>query len=284
MSGAPRQCTVKNVIRLSGVGLHTGHDIKLSIEPAAVDHGIVFLREDIPGAEAIPAHWSAVSRADALNTTLGKPHCSISTVEHLLSALHAIGIDNALVRTTGPEVPILDGSAMPFCHALLETGKDAQDAPRKIGRLEHPVYLSQGDITLVALPAEELRLSYTLHYPNQPLLHAQFHTQLIEESSYLAQCATCRTFTLASEVEFLRARGLIRGGSLDNAVVVDGDRILNPEGLRHPQEMARHKVLDLLGDLSLVGGYFQCHVIAIRSGHATNVAFARELASALMWS
>lgn len=284
MSVAPLQCTVKDVIRLTGIGLHTGHPIELQIEPAGTDCGISFVREDLLNAAPIPAHWSSVSRADALNTTLGTPDRSISTVEHLLSALRAIGIDNAVVRINGPEIPILDGSALPFCEALLQVGKEVQEAPRKIGRLPQPVYLSQGDITLVALPADELRLSYTLHYPNQPLLHAQFHTQIIEETSYLTHCAACRTFTLASEVEFLRARGLIRGGSLENAVVIDGERILNPEGLRHPQEMARHKVLDLLGDLSLVGGWFHAHIIAIRSGHATNVAFARELASALMWS
>ncbi len=278
------QCTLASSLTFEGTGLHTGQHIRILVEPAGVNHGITLRRGDLEGTQEFPAHWSQVSRANALNTTVGTGNATISTVEHLLSALRALGIDNASITAHGPEIPILDGSSLPFCEGIRKAGRIPQGEKRVLGRLESPVYLSQGEITIVAIPADELRLSYTLCYPEHPLLHAQFHTQVISEDEYLLKCAPCRTFTLAQDIEALRSRGLILGGGLHNAVVVDGPRILNPEGLRLPQEMARHKVLDMLGDFSLVGGFFHAHIMAVRSGHATHVAFAKELSAALKWS
>jgi UDP-3-O-[3-hydroxymyristoyl] N-acetylglucosamine deacetylase len=284
MSSSCLQCTLSAPFALEGIGLHTGQGVRVIVEPAEENAGILLQRADLPGSTPFPAHWRSVLQASALNTTLGQADQSICTVEHLLSALRGWGIDNALIKVHGPEVPILDGSALPFLEGLRKAGRVEQQTARKIGQLSRPIFLAQGEVTLVAIPADELRLSYTLHYPGHPLLQAQFHSQIIDEEQYAAACAPCRTFTLVQEIEWLRARGLIQGGSLENAVVVDGDRVLNPEGLRFSNEMARHKVLDLLGDLSLAGGFFHAHVIAIRSGHATHVAFARELSSALMWA
>ncbi|MFZ4099100.1 MAG: UDP-3-O-acyl-N-acetylglucosamine deacetylase [Chlamydiia bacterium] len=275
------QTTVKRSLSWHGIGVHTGRTIALHLHPMEAHHGIQFVRTDIIGASPIRAHWSNVQDATRNNTTLGVQGTTISTVEHLLSALTALGVDNCLIEVDGPELPILDGSALPYAESIRDHGLQTLSAEKIVHNLERPVWWSEGQIQLVALPSDHYQVSYTLHYPQHALLQAQFHHYVVDSATFKSEIAPCRTFALAEELEVLRRRGLIRGGSLENAVVIQGDTILNPEGLRLPQEMVRHKILDMIGDLTLVGESFNAHIIAIRSGHASNVALARRLSEAL---
>jgi UDP-3-O-[3-hydroxymyristoyl] N-acetylglucosamine deacetylase len=191
--------------------------------------------------------------------------------------LRGSNIDNALISLTGPEVPIADGSALPFVDMIKEAGIEELSVKRKIAAISEPVFFSQDDIHLIALPAQEFRISYTLHYPFSPLIRSQFYSFSGDEENYEKEIAPSRTFCLYEEIMPLMEKGMIKGGGLDSALVIAEDRVLNPEGLRFSDEMVRHKILDLLGDLSLMQIPLHAHILAIRSGHATNVAFARLL-------
>lgn len=210
-------------------------------------------------------------------TIIGNEEIQVQTVEHLLSALRAFHIDNALITLSGPEVPIMDGSALPFVEMIKEAGVEDLEEKRKIVALSEPVFFSKDDIHLVALPSSEFRISYTLHYPFSPLIRTQFYSFCGDEEHYAKEIAPSRTFCLYEEIAPLMEKGLIKGGGLDSAVVIAEDRVLNPGGLRFSDEMVRHKILDLLGDISLLQIPLLTHILAIRSGHATNVAFAKLL-------
>lgn len=271
-----RQQTLAHPVTRKGTGLFTGEKVTLTLHPAEAGHGIRFRRADLPGQPILSASLENVKETPRC-TILGNRDASIQTVEHLLSALCACGIDNLLIDIDGPEVPIFDGSAKVFVEMLEEGGIQLQQEKRGPVKITSPLYWSSGDIHLVALPSEEFRVSYTLHYPQSPLLKSQFYSLVVQENRYKNEIAPCRTFSLYEEIAPMLDKGLIKGGSLENGVIIKGDAVLNPEGVRFPDEMVRHKVLDLIGDLSLVSIPFLAHIIAICSGHASNIAFAREI-------
>lgn len=274
------QKTLKSQVTTSGVGLFTGEKVSLTLCPAPVNTGIVFYRTDLPEKPKIPANLSYV-RAAPRCTRLAKDQSEIWMVEHLLSALLGMEIDNVRIEVSGPEVVAGDGSAAIFVSLIEQAGIEEQSEARERVFLKEPIYWSQGEIQLIALPSEELRFSYTMHYPHSKLLGSQYYSLKLTPNQYREEIASCRTFSLYEEILPFIEKGVIKGGGLENALVIQGDRVLNPDGARFPDEMVRHKVLDLMGDLALVGRPFSAHVIAIRSGHASNVAFAKRLESAL---
>ena len=271
-----QQRTLRRSISTSGKGLFCGETIDLTISPAAAGTGIWFKRLDCPKSSPLKATLEAVKSTPRC-TILGNEEIQIQTVEHLLSALRAFHIDNAVISLSGPEVPICDGSALPFVEMIKEAGVQELSSKREFYTISEPIFLSQNDIHLVALPAQEFRISYTLHYPFSPLIQSQYYSFVLDEENYEKEIAPSRTFCLYEEIAPLVEKGLVKGGGLDSAVVVAEDRILNPEGLRFGNEMVRHKIVDLLGDLSLMQVSLHAHILAVRSGHATNVAFARLL-------
>ncbi len=271
-----RQKTIKTSVSLSGTGLFTGTKVNLRICPADVDQGIVFQRIDLPSKPKIAANIAFV-RETPRCTILGNEEVVIQTVEHILAAINAYGIDNLLIEIDGPEIPIFDGSSFPFTEMIEKAGVCEQAKEKLIRRITKPVYWSQGNIQLIALPSEEYRISYTLHYPHSSIIGSQFYSVLVNEHQFKNAIANSRTFSLYEEIAPLIEKGLIKGGGLENAVVIKDNTIVNPEGVRYPDEMVRHKILDMIGDLSLVAMPFLGHIIAIRSGHASNTAFAREL-------
>ena len=273
------QRTLNNPIRATGVGLHTGEKVMLSLRPAPVNSGITFVRTDVEpgGAVHIKAHPGNVSQT-TLATTLASGDVSISTVEHLMSAFAGLGIDNAVVEVDAPELPIMDGSAAPFVFLLQSAGVEEQDEAKKFLRIRRAVTVREGDVAASLSPYDGFRLDYTLLY-DHPVMSRHAACARVEFStvSYVKEVSRARTFGFLNEYEALRARNLARGGSLANAVVVDDYRILNEEGLRLSDEFAKHKILDAIGDLYLLGypiiGAFQ----GVRSGHATNNALLRKL-------
>ena len=275
-SSRKHQRSLKTSASLKGIGLFTGVQSELTLLPATEGTGVVFCRTDLPSCPILPAYVDYVVRTPRC-TVLGNKEFEIQTVEHILSAIKACDIDNVIIKINGPEVPSCDGSALSFIELIDEAGIVFQNATKKVYHLDAPVFWSKGDVHLVGLPAEEFRISYTLSYPNNELLQSQFYTIHVNEESYRSDISLARTFSLYEEVVPLIEQGGIKGGRLDNAVIIKGDKILNPEGLRCPKEMVCHKILDLIGDLSLVGCSFIAHIIAIRSGHFSNTSFAKEL-------
>jgi UDP-3-O-[3-hydroxymyristoyl] N-acetylglucosamine deacetylase len=277
---AEMQKTIQREAFASGVGLFTGEKVSIKICPSPPDSGIVFQRTDLPERPLIPARLSHVREAPRC-TRLATDKTSILMVEHLLSALYAYGIDNARIEVEGPELPAGDGSAQLFVEMIEKNGVAVQDVSRKYISVSQPIYWSEGDIHLIALPAQEFRLSYTMHYPHSPLLRSQYYSFSLQPLRYKAEIASCRTFSLYEEIVPFIEKGIIKGGGLENALVIQGGRILNPEGSRFEDEMVRHKILDLIGDLALIGAPLLAHVIAVRSGHSSNVAFAKTLSKTL---
>jgi UDP-3-O-[3-hydroxymyristoyl] N-acetylglucosamine deacetylase len=274
-----RQKTLANAIEFSGVGLFTGELSHVRILPSPANAGIVFQRMDLPEEPLIPALLKFVSETPRC-TCLAKGNASVRMVEHLLSALQGLGIDNALIEIQGPEIPASDGSALEFVRMIEQAGTKLLDQPKKIIRIEQPVFWSEGHTYLVALPCDVFRVSYTLHYPHSSVIGSQYCSLLLNPEVYRLEIAQCRTFSLYEEIAPLIAKGLLKGAGLDKGVLIQGDRILNPEGIRCEDEMVRHKILDLIGDMALLGASIQGHVIAVRSGHAANVAFSKRLYSA----
>ena len=271
-----RQKTVQGEALFRGVGIHTGEEVVMRLLPAEVGEGIFFVRSDLPGAPALSAGVASIL-STARSTILANNYFRIHTVEHVLAALYAAGITNCQVELSAAEPPIADGSAAPFLELIDAVGIVEQPAEAPLFALKEPLFYSEGDVHLVALPSDGYRISYTLHYPEVSALSTQYVSFLITERSFRHELAMCRTFSLYSELKPLIEKKLIRGGSLSNAVVVKESAIISKGGLRYPDELARHKVLDLIGDLSLVGVRLAMHVIAICSGHTANTAFARLL-------
>ena len=269
------QRTLQKHVSFSGVGIHTGKEVTIRFCPAPVDSGIVFQRIDLPGQPTIPAAIEYVQDTSR-STRIGVGSASVQTVEHVLAALYAFQIDNLCVQVSEGEPPVGDGSSLPFVHLIEEAGIAQQSATKTIHPLKEPLYYSHGDTHLVALPADEYRISYTLHYPNTSVIRSQYFSCIVNEESFKTEVSSCRTFALYEEITALMERGLIRGGSLENAVVIKDDVVFSKEGLRFPDEMVRHKTLDLIGDLSLVGFPFQAHVLAVRSGHRATVELGKE--------
>ena len=272
-----RQRTLKTAARTTGVGLHTGARVDLVLRPAAADTGIVFHRTDLAGSAPIPA--SATMIGDTrLSSTLRVGDAAISTVEHLMSALAGLGIDNLHVDVAGPEVPIMDGSAGPFVFMLQSSGIVEQDAPKRYLRIVAPVEVRDGDKWARFEPFDGFRLDFTIDFPH-PVFGTENRHVVIDfaEHSYVREVARARTFGFMQDVEAMRAAGLGLGGSLQNAVVLDEVRVLNSEGLRFENEFVRHKVLDAIGDLYLLGHPLIGQYTAHKSGHALNNALARAL-------
>lgn len=270
------QKTLRRSIEVSGIGIFTGEQVSVKICPSLVDSGLVFQRVDLVGAPEIPARLDYVQESSRC-TRVGLNDVSIVMVEHLLSALYAYGIDNAKIEVTGPEIPGSDGSAKLFVDLIEQAGVEIQGKPQRCVSIPQPLFWSRGDIHLVALPSSDFKLSYTMHYPKSPLIKSQYYSFSLNPDRYREEIASCRTFSLYEEILPFLEKGLIKGGGLENALVIQGDKILNPEGARFPDEMVRHKILDLIGDLSLIGARLCAHVIAICSGHSANVAFAKIL-------
>lgn len=276
------QRTIGRTVSLSGIGVHTGENVLLQLIPAEPGTGIVFRRADLPGQPLIPAtveYAEGVSR----QTTLAVGNAIVQTPEHVLSALKAFDLDNVIIELSGSEPPVGDGSSEHFVRMIDSADIVEQtEASVPIVQLREPVYYSDGDTHLVALPSHEYRISYTMHYPGSPVLGSQYLSLAIDTDSFREELGMCRTFCLYEEISFLIDQGLIKGGTLDNAVVIKDDAILSKGGLRHPDEPVRHKVLDLIGDLSLLGIPLLAHVIAVRTGHRSNVAFAKKLYNHIM--
>lgn len=277
MAKALLQRTLKNVIRATGVGLHTGEKVYLTLRPAPVDNGIVFVRADLPEPVAIPARVENVGET-TMATTLTKGGVTVSTIEHLMAAFAGLGIDNAFVDVSAPELPIMDGSAAPFVFLLQSAGIEEQDAPKKFIRIRKKVSYSQGDITAEIAPYDGFRLDYTLLY-DHPVFRRHSKVARVEFSTmaFVKEVSRARTFGFLAEYEKLRAMNLARGGSLDNAVVVDDYRILNDDGLRLADEFAKHKILDAIGDLYLLGHSVVGAFAGFKSGHGPNNALLRKL-------
>lgn len=247
----------------------------MTLHPSEADSGIVFVRSDLPGNPRLPADLQHVVSTPRC-TILGSTAFTIHTVEHILSALKGMGIDNALIELSGPEVPIMDGSSEAFVELIQEGGIRDLETHRKVHFLERPISWSKGDVHLIALPSDEFKVSYTLHFPQSRLLRSQYFSIPITPETFAKEIAPCRTFCLYEEIVPFIENGLIKGGGLGNVVVIKNDVVVNPDGVRFSDEMVRHKVLDLIGDLSLTEPFI-AHIVAIRSGHASNVAFATQL-------
>ncbi|WP_059359552.1 UDP-3-O-acyl-N-acetylglucosamine deacetylase [Parachlamydia acanthamoebae] len=271
-----RQRTLKKSVSFSGIGIHTGRGVSLKFCPAKEGTGIVFKRVDLPSQPLIPATVEYVCETNR-STTLGIGSVRIHTVEHVLAAIRAYEISNLCIEITSIEPPVGNGSSDVFVEMIEEAGIEEQDGIIPVVKIQEPVYWSEGDIHLVALPADEYRISYTLSYPTPSILQAQFHSLSVTAESFKNELAPCRTFSLYQEVSVLMDKGLIQGASLNNGVTIKDGAILSKGGLFFPNEMVRHKILDMIGDFSLVGFDFLAHVIAIRSGHASNFAFAKKL-------
>ncbi len=265
-----RQRTLKSLVSASGVGLHTGQKVRITLRPAPVDTGIVFRRVDLPVPVDVPARAELVGEA-RLASTLIKGDVKIHTVEHLMSALGGLGVDNAYVDIDAPELPIMDGSASPFVLLIQQAGIQEQAAPKKFLRVTRRVEVKDGDKWARFEPYEGYRLSFSIEF-RHPVIERSTQAVTVDfaETSYLKEIARARTFGFMHEVEDLRDSGLALGGGLDNAVVLDEYRVLNSEGLRFADEFIRHKLLDAIGDLYLLGhpllGAFTAH----KSGHALN--------------
>lgn len=270
-----KQRTLQRTVSASGIGLFSGEKVSIRLCPAEENWGIVFQRVDLPHRPLLPARSEYVQGTPRC-TVIGNGKDSVQTVEHLLAALRAYGIDNLLIEISGSEVPIFDGSSLHFVSMIEEAGISEQASEKKVYKLQTPAFWSKGEIHLIALPSEESRISYTLHYPQSKAIGTQFYSYVLGQESFKKEIAPCRTFSVYEEIAPMIEKGLIKGGSLDSAVIIKEDAVVNPEGLRFPYELVGHKVLDIIGDLSLVPP-FLAHVVAIRSGHASNNAFAKEL-------
>ena len=272
-----KQRTLKTAIKTTGVGLHTGARVELNLRPAAPDTGIVFHRVDLPSVVSIPAQAQYVGDT-RLSSTLKLDGATVSTVEHLMSALAGLGIDNLHVDVAGPELPIMDGSAGPFVFLLQSAGIAEQSADKRYLRIEQPVEVRDGDKWARFEPFAGFKLDFTIDFPHPVFGSENRHVEVdFAEHSYIKEVARARTFGFLQDVESLREKGLIQGGSLHNAIVLDETRVLNTEGLRYDNEFVKHKVLDAIGDLYLLGHPLVGKYTAFKSGHGLNNALARAL-------
>jgi UDP-3-O-[3-hydroxymyristoyl] N-acetylglucosamine deacetylase len=272
-----KQRTLKNVIRATGIGLHTGEKVYLTLKPAPVDTGIVFNRVDLDPVVQIPAMAENVGDT-TLSSTLTKGDVRISTVEHLMSAMSGLGIDNAYVDLSAPEVPIMDGSAGPFVFLIQSAGVEEQSAPKKYIRITKELTLTQDDKKVSLKPFNGFKVSYTLLY-DHPVhkKHTKEASIDFSSTSFVKEVSRARTFGFMHEFEALRSRNLALGASMDNAVAVGDYRVLNEDGLRYEDEFVKHKILDSIGDLYLLGKSLIGEFAGYKSGHALNNALLRKL-------
>ena len=272
-----KQRTLRNEIRATGVGLHTGQKVYLTLKPAPADTGIVFRRVDLDPVVEIEARAENVGDT-RLSTALVKGDVRVSTVEHLLSAMAGLGIDNAYVELSAPEVPIMDGSAGPFVFLIQSAGITEQNAAKKFIRIKREVTLEDDDKVASLVPFDGFKVAFTIDFDHPVFKGRKVNAEVdFSSTSFVKEISRARTFGFMHEIEYLRSQGLAQGGSVDNAIVVDEYRILNEDGLRYEDEFVKHKILDAIGDLYLLGNSLIGEFRAVKSGHALNNAVLRKL-------
>jgi UDP-3-O-[3-hydroxymyristoyl] N-acetylglucosamine deacetylase len=274
---AYHQHTVAGPVIFAGVGVHTGAHVRVAVRPAGPDAGITFVRTDIKdGDNAIRVSAEAVGQTRLGTVIVNAAGASVSTIEHLMAAFCALSIDNAVVELDGPEVPILDGSSEVFIQFLDRAGRRRQEASRHYIEVLEPVTVVEGDKTATLLPCDGFEMAFEIHFDSAPIGRQRVDLEITEQS-FREELADCRTFGFLKDVEALRAAGLARGASMENAVVLDGDRVLNPEGLRRPDEFVRHKALDAVGDLYVLGAPLMARFEGLYAGHGLNNLLVRAL-------
>ncbi|MGD9209552.1 MAG: UDP-3-O-acyl-N-acetylglucosamine deacetylase [Desulfobacteraceae bacterium] len=268
------QRTLARSTTCRGIGVHSGKQVNLTIRPAPINHGIKFHRIDLPGTPCVTAHFNRVVDT-SLATVIGEEGCIISTIEHLMAAFTGLSIDNAIVEVDSYELPIMDGSAGPFTTIMKKAGIIEQDRPRFFFVIKKAIELHKNGKSVCVYPAQETKITYTIEYQNQ-LISTQTASFLIDELCFEKEIANARTFGFLHEYEYMQKFGLAKGASLDNAVVIDNDKVINPDGLRYDNEFVRHKILDCIGDFSLLGMPMLGHIVLKKSGHEFNHAFLEK--------
>jgi UDP-3-O-[3-hydroxymyristoyl] N-acetylglucosamine deacetylase len=274
MSIETRQQTLARPVQCTGIGVHSGRQVNLKILPAATNHGIKFLRTDLPGKPIVSAHFNSVVDT-SLATVIGADGVIVSTIEHLMASFSGLCIDNALVELDSYEIPIMDGSAAPFTRLLQSAGLQRQEALRCYFIIRQPISLREGAKSVTVFPAAHYRISYSIDF-DHPLIRQQDFSVVVTRETFDREISPARTFGFYYEIEYLKRYGLAQGGSLENAIVIDQDKILNTGGLRFTDEFVRHKLLDCIGDFSLLGMPILGHIVLKRSGHAFNHAFLEK--------
>lgn len=274
MNPPNRQRTIEKPVHISGVGVHSGKKVNLTIRPAPINHGIKFKRIDLPDSPCINAHINMVVDT-SLATVIGHDGCIVSTIEHLMASFAGLFIDNALVEIDAYEIPIMDGSAGPFTSMILDAGIKEMDTPRFYFVVKNPIELEENGKSVKIYPAADFRITCSIEY-DHPLIRNQSYSVIITEKGFETEIASARTYGFLKEIEYLRLYGFAKGASLDNAIVIDQNHILNEEGLRFQDEFVRHKILDCLGDFSLLGLPIIGHIVLSKSGHAYNHTFLKE--------
>jgi UDP-3-O-[3-hydroxymyristoyl] N-acetylglucosamine deacetylase len=270
-----KQRTIRNEVSCASIGLHSGQLVNMTLKPAPPDHGICFVRKDIPSHPVIRAQSNSVVDTN-LSTTIGNNGFRVSTVEHLMAALFGLGIDNARVELDGPEVPIMDGSAGPFIFLLRSAGLKEEKKPKRFIIIREPLEVSDGGRSISLFPCNELKISYTIDF-HHPLLRDQSYEHRFSAKDFIKEISRARTFGFLRDIQTLRKNGLAMGGSLDNAIVIDDFRILNEDGLRYKDEFVRHKILDFIGDLAILGCPVIGHFVVNKSGHSLNQGMLKKL-------
>ena len=271
------QNTLKSPACFTGLGLHTGLPVRMVVHPAAADHGIRFRRTDVADRDAlVPALWGAVTPSRLCTVVENADGVSVSTIEHVMAALAGSAIHNSLIEIDGPEVPILDGSSLAFVTGFLAAGIEEQDAPIRAVRVLKAVEVRDGDAVARLEPADMLEIDFSIDFADAAI-GAQSRVLNMANGAFVRELSDSRTFCRQADVDAMRANGLALGGTLENAVVIDGDRVLSPGGLRHQDEPVRHKMLDALGDLALAGGPILGRYIGVRAGHALTNRLLRAL-------
>jgi UDP-3-O-[3-hydroxymyristoyl] N-acetylglucosamine deacetylase len=270
-----KQRTIRGEVSCTGIGLHSGYPVNLTIKPAPCDHGITFIRRDIPSHPIIRAQFDSVIDTN-LSTTIGNNGFRVSTVEHLMAAFFGLGVDNARVELDGPEVPIMDGSAGPFVFLLRSAGLTQQRSPKRFIVIREPFEIREGSRSISLQPSRELKISYTIDF-SHPLLRDQRYELRFSGNDFVKEISRARTFGFLRDIQTLRENGLALGGSLDNAIVIDDFRILNEDGLRYKDEFVRHKILDFIGDLAILGSPVIGHFLVHKSGHSLNQTMLKKL-------
>lgn len=274
------QNTIRKTASITGIALHTGARANLRILPAPVNSGIIFRRIDLPGAPEVKADARNVVDVRRATTIASRTGAVVVTVEHVMSALHAAQVDNVYVEMDCPEPPIADGSAIPFFDLIMSAGLEEQDAPANIWEATSPILFEEGETQIMLFPADELKISTIVQY-NASEQDTQLYSCVVTPDSFRQEIAGARTFCIFRELEQLIAAGLVKGGSLDNAIVMHDGAIISKEGLRFPNELVRHKMMDMVGDLYLVGQRVHANIIAIKPGHPTNVKLAQKILAGL---
>ncbi|MCJ7616736.1 MAG: UDP-3-O-acyl-N-acetylglucosamine deacetylase [Desulfobacterales bacterium] len=269
-----RQRTVLKPVSFSGVGVHSGKKVNLTIKPAPINHGIKFVRTDLPDKPSVSAHFNMVVDT-SLATVIGYDGFIVSTIEHLMASFAGFSIDNAIVELDAYEVPIMDGSAGPFISYIKASGIKEQLAPRYFFVIKEPIELEEDGKFVGVYPASKFKITCTIYY-DHPLIREQSYSIDVSDQVFEKEICRARTFGFLQEIEYLKKYGFARGGSLDNVIVIDENDILNKDGLRFPDEFVRHKILDCIGDFSLLGIPILGHVIVNKSGHSFNHAFLKK--------